>query len=129
MIRIKIWDYCVVALFLATSGAVFWKGQLSASIAYPFLLIIAYVNAFIINREEKRYNPSLLYIYACAFLCMLNFMVNLDSLEDNSMFGFFFSMVATYLIISSYDFFYFRKILTNIVFVIVLVGMPIFALS
>lgn len=128
MVGKKIWDYWIVTLFLITSGTVFWKGQLSASLAYPFLLIMALINSFIVNRE-RRYNSSQLYIVACAFLCLLNFMVNLDSLEDNSMFGFFFSMIATFLIISSYDFFYFRKILTNVVFVIVLIGIPIFALS
>ena len=127
MLRKKIWDYWVVILFLATSGTVFWKGQLSASIAFPFLLIIAYINAIMINKDRSN-NSSFFYICACAFLCLLNFFVNGDSLKDNSMLGFFCSMLATYLIISSYDFFYFRKLITNVVFVIVIIGIPIFVL-
>lgn len=52
-----------------------------------------------------------------------------DTYEENSMIGYIVSMIASYLIISKYNFYYFRDILTNIIYYIVLWGIPVFVLT
>ena len=108
-------DYFVIILFIACSDAIFWKGVLSAAVTYPLLLVVAYVN-FICKKGITINKLSFLYILGCGCLCGINYFVTSCSYIDNSMIGFFFSMFATCLIISAYDFFILEKFLRMLFF-------------
>lgn len=48
---------------------------------------------------------------------------------ENATIGYLISAISSYLIISTYSFVYFKKILTNVVFYITLIGELVFILS
>jgi len=123
-----IWDYFLIFLFLASSGAVFWHGM-SPAFAFSSLLLIALINVLVIRRNfGKLHNMSLLFIELVVGLCLLNFIFYDPHFKDNSEPAYIIILLASYLIVSRYDFYYFRSIITNIVYVITLFGLIIFGL-
>ena len=124
------WDYFVITVFLITSGATFWVGWLSAAFTFSFLLIIALANSIIVRKDfGYNFNYSFFFILGIVVLCVLNYVVYNVDYKDNSAIGYIICLIATYLIISRYGFIYFRYLLTNIVYVICLIGIPVFILS
>ncbi len=128
-ISIKLWDYFVITLFLITSGATFWVGFLTAGVTFSFFFLVALVNTFFVKTEySNTLNLSVAFIGLVIFLCYLNYVVYQPSYIDNSMVGYIVCMIGAYLVISNYDFLYFRRILTNIVYALTIVGIPVFLL-
>ena len=123
-----LWDYFVVVLLIISSDAVFFKGRLSGSVVYPFLLLISLVHLYI-TKSKITLNSSIYYILWCFILCILNYLKNSYPLQDKSMMAFFCSMFATYFIISNYNYEHFKKLFTDVVYLIVLFGIPIFIAS
>ena len=127
--KVSIWDYFVVMLFLITSGATFWVGLLTAGITFSIFFVIALVNCLCVKKEfENIFNPSVNFIYLVIILCFVNYIVYQPGYKDNSMIGYIICIISAYLVISQYDFYYFRRILTNVVFVISVIGIPVFFL-
>lgn len=124
-----LWDYFVVMMFLITSGATFWVGRFTAGITFSFFFIIALFNSLIIKRNLlNSFNSSVIFIYVVALLCFANFIIYMPEYKDNSMVGYIVCLISAYLVIAQYDFYYFRKILTNVVFAISVIGIPVFFL-
>lgn len=127
-IRIVLWEYFVVFLLIISSDAVFFKGRFSGSIVYPLLLFFSFGNLYV-TKTKIKLNSSFNYILWCFLLCVLNYAINSYPIQDKSMMAFFCSMFATYFIISSYNYENFKKKFTDIVYLIVLLGLPIFFAS
>lgn len=126
---IPLWDYFVVTMFLITSGATFWVGLLTAGITFSIFFVVALFNCFCVKKEfQNIFNPSVSFIYLIIILCFINFICYQTEYKDNSMIGYLICIISAYLVISQYDFYYFRKVLTNVVFVISVIGIPIFFL-
>ena len=123
-----IWDYFLVSLFIVTSGAVFWHGM-SPAFAFTSLLLFAWINAAIVRKDfGKINNESFLFIIFITFLCVLNYICYTPQFLDNSEVGYLVILTAAYLVVSRYDFYYFRHLLTNIVYYITLLGLVVFGL-
>lgn len=127
--KVLYWDYFVVTIFLITSGATFWVGGLSAAITFSFLLLVALANSVLVRQDLGiNLNSSISFIICIIVLCIANYLVYNVDYKDNSTIGYIICLFATYLIISRYDFRYFRHLLTNLVFWICLIGIPVFLL-
>lgn len=125
----KLWDYFVITLFLITSGATFWVGFFTAGVTFSILFLVALFNTICVKTDySNTLNLSAVFIGLVIFLCYLNYVVYQPNYIDNSMVGYIVCLIGAYLVISSYDFQYFRSILTNIVYVLSLVGIPVFLL-
>lgn len=124
-----VWDYLLIFLFIVSSGAVFWHG-FSPAIAFSVFFVFSLANVFFVKRNfGKGGNNSFLFIPLIIILCIINYLVYSIELKDNSTFGYIVSLSGAYFVISRYDFYYFRKILTNIVYYITLFGLIVFLLS
>lgn len=127
--KVSLWDYFVVMMFLITSGATFWVGLLTAGITFSIFFVVALINCLCVKKGINNiFNPSVNFIYLVIILCLINFIIYQPEYKDNSMIGYLICIISAYLVISQYDFYYFRRILTNVVFVISAVGIPIFLL-
>ena len=62
-------------------------------------------------------------------MCMINLIAIQSPYKDNSMMGYIVSLSGAYLIISRFEFHYFVRLLTNVVFYITLFGIPIYILG
>jgi len=129
----KIIDYFVAIMFVVTSGAVFYVYVLSPAISYMLLLLIGIFNKVALKVGNKdrhvRHNTSWMYIIFVCVIALLGDLYYQHSYDDRNLMGYIVILLAAYIIISTYNFQYFRKLLTNIVFFIVLLGIPIFTLS
>ena len=124
-----VWDYFVVFLFVITSGAVFWHGM-SPAVAFSVFFIVSLINVAFIKRNLLRLrNNSISFIYIVVVLSIINFIVYDVEYKDNSAFGYIVALMGSYLVVSRYDFYYFRKLFTNVVYVITIVGIIVFLLS
>jgi len=129
----KLIDYFVILLFVITSGSVFYKINFSGSLTYILLLLVGFVNKQRIKRN-KAYNKiesnnSWWFIVFVSIWAIIGTFYYSHSYDDKNLLGYIFILLAAYFIISSYNFCYFRKLLTNVIFVITLIGIPIFLLS
>lgn len=122
----KKFDYFIAALFILTSGSIFWLSTLRPAGAFLLLLTVATINA---NRKKKKLNNSNLFILIVVLMCLINALFLQRIYENNYMLGYIVCMTAAYLIISQYDFYYFVKLLTNVLVVILAIGIPIYILS
>lgn len=115
-------------MFLATSGAVFWHGM-SPVLAFTSLLLFALINTTIVRKDlGKINNNSFFFIVYVAILCIINYILYTPQFKDNSEPAYLVILVAAYLIISRYEFYYFRKLITNVTYIITLIGLIIFGL-
>lgn len=121
----KKFDYFIATLFILTSGSVFWVSALRPARAYIFLLLIAAIN---VVRKKRNLNKSWHFILIVVVMCIINAIILQRRYEDNSMLGYIVCIIAAYLIISQYDFYYFVKLLTNVLVVILAFGIPIYLL-
>lgn len=121
----KKFDYFIATLFLLTSGSVCWISALRPAGAYIFLLLVAVINVL---REKRKLNKSWHFILIILVMCLINAIILQRRYEDNSMLGYIVSITAAYLIISQYDFYYFVKLLTNVLVVILVIGIPVYLL-
>lgn len=125
-----VWDYFVITVFLITSGSVCWVHVLSPALTFMFFLFVALYNAVYVRKNiGKANNNSFRFIFIIILLCILNYLYINSPYKDNSMVGYIVALTGAYLIISRYDFYYFRRILTNILYYISLIGIPIFILA
>ena len=128
--KLILWDYFVVMMFLFTSGATFWVGSLSAAVTFILFLFVALINSMHIKQDFLIVsNSSITFVYCIVSLCLINYAIYQPEYKDNSMIGYSVCLIGAYMIISRYDFFYFRKLLTNVVYWLSIIGIHIFALS
>ena len=118
-------DYFIATLFLLTSGSVCWISALRPAGAYIFLLLVAVINVL---RKKRKLNKSWHFILIVVVMCLINAITLQRKYEDNSMLGYIVCITAAYLIISQYEFNYFVKLLTNVLVVILVIGIPIYLL-
>lgn len=121
----KKFDYFIATLFILTSGSVFWVSALRPAGAFILLLLVAALNVI---RKKRRLNNSWHFILFVVLMCLINAIILQRRYEDNSMLGYITCITAAYLIISQYDFYYFVKLLTNVLVVILAFGIPIYLL-
>ena len=120
------WDYFLISVFLLTSGVVFWLGILSISVAFLFLLICGVIG-LVRTKTPLFGNKSYMFIIFVVLWCLLNAaFVDNRGYKTNSMMGYIVVLMAAYVVISQYDFYKFRDILTNIVFFITAIGIPVY---
>lgn len=121
----KKFDYFIATLFIFTSGSVFWLTALRPAGAYILLLLVAALNVI---RKKRRLNNSWHFILIVVVMCLINAIILQRRYQDNSMLGYIACITAAYLIISQYDFYYFVKLLTNVLVVILAIGIPVYFL-
>ena len=109
-------DYIVVLLFVLASGCTLWMSLIRPAGSFIMLLLGGYVNAK--RTKNNKGNSSINYLYWIIFLCVLNLLIEQSPYQDNSMLGYLVSLTGAYLIISRYDYYYFVKILTDIIYYI-----------
>ena len=126
-------DYFVVFLFLITSGSVFYKINLSGSLTYILLLFVGIINKKRIKRDKAYHriesNRSWWFIVFISVWAIIGTIYYSHTYDDKNLLGYIFILCAAYYIISSYNFYYFRKLLTDVIFLITLIGIPIFFLN
>lgn len=123
----KAWDYLIVILFVITSGSIFWTHLFGHALTYSIFLFFGIISYF--NNEKVGKTGNMVFILLIIILCVISFCVNNSSYKDNSTFGYIICLIATSMVISKYDFYYFRHLITNVVFIICLMGIPIFVMS
>lgn len=121
----KKFDYFIATLFIFTSGSVFWLTVFKPAGAYILLLLVAALNVI---RKKRRLNNSWHFILIVVVMCLINSIILQRRYQDNSMLGYIVCITAAYLIISQYNFHYFVKLLTNVLVVILAIGIPIYFL-
>lgn len=122
-----LWDYLLITICIITSGAIFWVGRLSSAVTFLFMLFLAIIQAFIIRPKHTK-NHSYIFIIWVLVFCLLNAAIVSSGYKTNTMLGYIVALIAVYLIYSRYDFYRFRDILTNVVFVITAIGLPVYFL-
>ncbi len=126
-------DYIVAIFFIITTGSVFYVHLLSPAFTNIFLLLLSIANKLRINKNIRYprflYNNSWWYIVFIILLALSGDVYYNHTYNDRNLLAYIVNLLASYFIISSYDFAYFRKLLTNVVFVITLVGIPVFILN
>ncbi len=129
----RIIDYSIVVLFVLTSGSIFYMYLLSPAVTYIILLTVGFLNKFRINHSRCypriMRNSSWWFVMFVVFLAIIGDSYYSHQYDDRNLLGYIVALLAAYYIISSYNFYYFRNILKNIVFVITLLGIPIFLLN
>lgn len=124
------WDYFVVLIFVLTTGSIMWFQYLSPGFSFSFYFLIACVNLLMKDGKISLVkNSSFYYCIYILLVALIGSFLFYSSYVENTTIGYLASAISSYLIISRYDFFYFRKILTNIVFFITLIGIFVFILS
>ena len=121
----KKFDYFIATLFIFTSGSVFWLTVFKPAGAYILLLLVAALNVI---RKKRGLNNSWHFILIVVVMCLINAIILQRRYQDNSMLGYIVCITAAYLIISQYNFHYFVKLLTNVLVVILAIGIPIYFL-
>lgn len=121
----KKFDYFIATLFIFTSGSVFWLTVFKPAGAYILLLLVAALNVI---RKKRRLNNSWHFILIVVVMCLINAIILQRRYQDNSMLGYIVCITAAYLIISQYNFHYFVKLLTNVLVVILAIGIPVYFL-
>ena len=121
-----IWDHWIAILFVITSGSIIYTYELGHAKAYIIYLFFSVINLFMVNKRKLQQNKSFSFIVFVMCLCFFSYVINESQYQDNSTFGYLTCLIATFFIISKYDFYYFRHLITNVVFVICLFGIPIF---
>lgn len=124
----KSWDYFLVILFVLASGSVFWSYLIKPAGAFLLLALCGWINAKYLCRNGNG-NLSYKYIIWIIALCLLNFLLTQSPYQDNSMLGYIVSIFAAYIVMSRFNFIYFVKLLTDVVFYIILFGIPIYLLA
>ena len=124
----EIRDYIIVLLFVLASGCTLWASTIRPAGAFLLLLAAGLTNSRI-YRKNRGGNNSVYYIYWIAAMCMINLIAIQSPYKDNSMMGYIVSLSGAYLIISRFEFHYFVRLLTNVVFYITLFGIPIYILG
>ena len=121
----KKFDYFIATLFIFTSGSVFWLTVFKPAGAYILLLLVAALNVI---RKKRRLNNSWHFILIVVVMCLINAIILQRRYQDNSMLGYITCITAAYLIISQYNFYYFVKLLTNVLVVLLAIGIPVYLL-
>ena len=129
--NIKGWDYFVGIIFILTSGTMIWFHLLTPKYAYIIYFFVCFINAL-----KKTYGkPLLICNHSLIFCCYTIIFAIIGSIlfyypyAENTTSGYIISMLGSYLLISHSNFYQFRHIITNIIYYIVLFGVPIFLLT
>lgn len=128
--NISIWDYFIGVIFILTSGTMIWFQNLTPKIAFTFYFLVCLINV-LKKRKRKIFilNQSLLYcIYIIFIACIGTFFIYSPYVENTTI-GYIISIIGSYFLISHTNFYEFRYIITNIIYYITLIGIPIFILT
>lgn len=129
----RVIDYFVVFLFVLTSGSIFYMYLLSPAVTYIILLLVGFFNKLRIKNSRfyptVQQNSSWWFVVFVAILSYIGDLYYSHQYDDRNLLGYIVVLLAAYFIVSSYNFFYFRNLLKNIVFFITLFGIPIFVLN
>lgn len=126
----KKWDYFVILTFVLTTGSIIWFHYLSPGFSFSFYFLIAIINLLIRHRKIRLVRD--LSYYYCIYIIMIALLGSFfyySHYVENATIGYLISAISTYLIISNYNFLYFREIMTNIIFYITLIGILVFIFS
>lgn len=128
----KITDYFIIFLFIITSGSVFYKINLSGSITYFLLLLLGGINKLRVSRNMNypriRNNNSWWFIVFVIIIATVGDLYYSHTYDDKNLLGYIIILTSAYIVISSYSLIYFRMILTDVVYIITIIGIPIFFL-
>lgn len=128
--NISIWDYCVGIIFIFTSGTMIWFQFLTPKVAFTFYFIICLIYAFKKSPHKVVvHNSSFLYCCYIIFLSIVGTLLFYSPYVENTTPGYIISMLGTYFLFTHSDFYRFRYVITNIVYFITLIGIPIFILT
>lgn len=124
------WDYFVVLTFVLTTETIIWFHYLSPGLSLSFYFLIATINLLVRDRKIRLVrNLSFYYCIYIFIIALLGGVLFYSHYVENATIGYLISAISSYLIISTYSFVYFKKILTNVVFYITLIGELVFILS
>lgn len=121
-------EYLLMILFVLASGAKVWLGSLSSAGAFILFFFFSFYYHLKKNHTLK-INKSFGFVIFVWGWSILSYICNGSPLQDNSMLGYMVCLFSTYLFIASFSFDKFRYILTNVVYYICLIGVPVFFLN
>lgn len=128
-LKSNIWDYFLVLIFVLTSGCVKYLGTISIAGAF-FLFLLLGIFRLCLKSERTRLieNSSYSFIIWVAILCFLNLVFLQSGYKTNAMIGYLVVLIGAFVFIAQYDFYRFRDLLTDVVFIITLIGLIVYAL-
>lgn len=118
-------DYIMVVLFVLTSGTMLWVHGLGASLSYTIYVLCGFIHYI---RQKGDVSKSYGFVLAVLTFISLNFVFYMPVYEENSTFGYIFTVIGSYFVISSFDFYKFRAMLLDILCWITAVGVCLFVL-
>jgi len=105
-----LWDCFMSLLFLLTSGVVVWHNMLTPAVSMSFFLMCSFFTFY--KRNGKITRSAYFFVISLSFV-ILNFLIYRPGFANNSVFGYIICLSATYLCLSTYNFYYFRKLITD----------------
>lgn len=120
-----LWDYFIATIFILTSDAVFWHIKLTPGVSITFFLIVSFLT---FRKNYGKYNNSIYFFFITLLFIIGNYIFYLPTFKNNSSFGYIVCSLGTFYCLASYDFYYFRKIITDVVYVICGIGIVLFVL-
>lgn len=127
-LKYNVIDYILVILFVLTSGAKLFLVTLTPGVAFLFFFIFSFFYKYVIL-QNKQNNYSLHYILFVIALMLIGDLTYLRTYRTNASVGYIVALAGSYFCISSFNFYRFRRILLNVVFVITLSGILVFVLN
>lgn len=127
--KISSLDKLVAWIFVFTTGSLCWALNYT-SICFLFYLLLAIANFFVRkNKTPLRPDVSFFYIVSISIIALISTILIGGKYGNNAMFGYIVIMVGSYLIISQYNFYYFRRLILDVLYYISLIGIPVFLLN
>lgn len=116
-------DYIMIVLFVLTSGTILWVQGLGPSISFPIYTVLGFVYY---KRQKGNVSKSYGFVLTVLIFICFNYICYLPVYEKNSTFAYIFTVIGSYFVISSFDFYKFRAILLDVLFWITVVGVCLF---
>ena len=118
-------DYIMVVLFVLTSGTIPWCYRLGAAVSFSIYLLVGFL---FYMRQKGKVSKTYGFVIATLVFILLNYLCYQPVYGDNSTAGYIFTVIGSYLVISSFDFYKFRAILLDVLYWITAVGVCLYLL-
>lgn len=121
------WTYMLAFLVLVTAASIVWYGKLGPGLSYVIFLFVSGVSFIKCNSLLTKDIVAKKFALFVTFFGLIDvYILSGSNIARNDLLGYLFSLWATYLLISRYDFYFFRDILTKVLSIIVIYCLIVF---